>query len=264
MRDLAGQVAVVVDADRGVGQVLAHDLAEHGATVVSLSHKEATRRPIVHDIGLGSRYRTFAIAVDLTDRTAVHDALKSLEGEGVDAVDLLVNNVEPEHPGVVTLGSDPDQWWSIVSRHIRTTQLLIHELIPGMVDRDAGRLVSLMGNPTSRSRPARHAHGVGRAGLVRLTEILAEQLTGSRVRVFPIVSPAPADPPTFDQNLKAQGSWPDAEEVVTLVQAIARGELDQWSGLPIPAVTGKAHDLAASRPSSPVRDLRSRRSDRDL
>ncbi|MCU1615781.1 MAG: short-chain dehydrogenase/reductase [Frankiales bacterium] len=252
---------MVAGASNGIGRAVAHDLAAQGATVIGLSHRVARLRSVMRDIELETGRPTFAVAVDATDRSAIHEALMSLKGGGVDAVDLLINIVELEDPEVEALGADPDQWWHIVSRYIRTTQLLIYELVPGMVDRGNGRIVSLLGNPTGRSRPARDAHGVGRAGLTRLTDILAGQLAGTGVRVFQVVPPDPRRAPTSGPRLSAQSSWPDPGEVVALVRAIARGELDQWSGLSIHAARGQTRRLGTSRPPNTVSELRSRHPD---
>lgn len=233
--------------------------------MISFSHRAAQVRPTTRDVRLEQGRRGFAVTVDITHHAAVHEAMTRLKDEGVHSVDLLINNIELDNPEVEVLGSHPDQWMSIVGEYLRTTQLLVHELGPGMIQRGKGRIVSLIGQATSRSRPAREAHSIGRSELMNLNCVLAQQLAGTGVLVFQLVSPGEpkAAPPKFDQPCAPQSAWPDPEEAIALVNAIATGELDQWAGESITAAPAQISGLRSSMAKDDVFVLPSHRSKED-
>lgn len=83
---LRGQHAVVTGAARGIGQQIALELARAGARVTALDRLEAaeTAELIAGEDGEGA-----AIAVDVSDREAVHRAFTEL---GTDRLDMLVTS----------------------------------------------------------------------------------------------------------------------------------------------------------------------------
>ena len=231
MLELSGQVALVTGASTGIGRHLVEGLARRGMAVAGLARNEERLAAAMAEVASSTGGRTLAVAADVTDRESVADAVeKAVEELG--QIDLLVNNAglidAAEEP---LWEADPDQWWDVVSSHVRGSFLLCRTVVPWMVLRNRGRIINIASGQSLRAHPDFSAYGVAKTGLMRITEALAGALEGSDVHAFDL-SPGVVDTRMTRSMTMWQGftDWTPPERVVEFVAAIAAGELDQWSG----------------------------------
>src|SRR3954453_20780578 len=201
--------------------------------------------------------RTLAVAADVTDRAAVDAAFVRVLDE-FGQVDLLVNNAGLiDGDEVPVWEADPDEWWSVVASHIRGGLLPVRAVVPGMVARHSGRVVSLASGLSTRGGRLYSAYSVGKTGLMRLTETLAAGLQGTGVHAFDlapgVVRTAMSTSMSIHEN---RTDWTDPEHVVELVAAIAAGELDQWSGGFVRPGSDDLDLLRRTTPADAARQLR--------
>ena len=88
---LAGQVAVVTGASTGIGRHLVDDLARRGMTVVGMARGQDRLATAMSEVQAATGSRTLAVAVDVTDVSAVAAAGARVLAD-LGRVDLLVNN----------------------------------------------------------------------------------------------------------------------------------------------------------------------------
>ena len=259
MADLAGQVALVTGASTGIGRHLVEGLARRGMTVAGLARGEDRLRTAMDVVADATGARTLAVAADVTDRGAVEAAVGRVIHE-CGGIDLLVNNaglIDAEE--VPVWQADPDEWWAVVTSHVRGGLLPARAVAPGMVERGRGRLVDLASGLSTRGGRLYSAYSVGKTGLMRLTEVLAAGLEGTGVHVFDlapgVVRTAMSTSMSLHEN---RTEWTDPEVVVEFVAAIAAGELDAWSGRFLHAGTDDLDALRARTPEDGQRRLRLR------
>ena len=258
MPELSG-VALVTGASSGIGRAIAEGLAARGMAVAGLARSGDRLRTAMDEIAAATGARTLAVTADVTDRAAVDDAVAEV-AEQLGRVDLLVNNA-----GVVDAAEeplwevDPDQWWDVVSSHVRGGFLLCRAVVPWMVLRNRGRIVNLASGMSVRARPQYSAYSVAKTGLMRLTEALAGALEGSDVCVFD-VAPGVVDTPMTRSMAMWQGftDWTPPQRVVDMVSAIAAGELDAWSGRFLHVNNDAVDDFRTRVPEGDARRLRLR------
>ncbi|TYP84658.1 SDR family NAD(P)-dependent oxidoreductase [Blastococcus xanthinilyticus] len=259
MADLSGQVALVTGASTGIGRHLVEGLAARGMAVAGLARNGDRLRTAMAEVAEATGGRTLAVAADVTDRAAVEAAVAEVVAE-LGQVGLLVNNAglidEFEVP---VWEADADQWWEVVSSHIRGAQLTIRSVVPWMVLRNRGRVVNIASGMSTRANPDYSAYSVAKTGLMRLTESLVAGLEGSEVRAFD-VAPGVVDTPMTRSMHMWQGftDWTPPEAVVELVAAIAAGELDHWSGRFVRAGRDDLDLLRSTTPADAARQLRLR------
>ena len=203
------------------------------------------------EVAAATGARTLAVAADVTDRAV--DARPPREVvEELGQVDLLVNNAGLIDEFEVPLWeTDPDQWWDVVTSHVRGGFLLCRTVVPWMLLRNRGRVVNLASGMSVRARPEYSAYSVAKTGLMRVTEALAGALEGADVRAFDVAPGVVETEMTRAMPMwKGFTDWTPPEKVVELVAAIAAGELDQWTGRYLRA--GK-DDVAALRDRHPDR-----------
>jgi len=255
--DLSGQVALVTGASTGIGRHLVEGLAARGMKVAGLARGEERLRATMAEIASSTGAPALAVAADVTDRDSVRAAVETVVAE-LGQVDLLVNNAGLIDEFEVPLWeADPDQWWDVVTSHVKGGFLLARTVVPWMVLRNRGRVVSLASGMSVRARPEYSAYSVAKSGLMRVTEALAGALEGTDVRAFDVAPGVVETEMTRSMPMwKGFTDWTPPEKVLELVSAIAAGELDQWTGRYLRA--GK-DDLAALReltPADAVRQLR--------
>lgn len=258
MAELGG-VALVTGASTGIGRALAEGLAARGMAVAGLARSGDRLRTAMDEIAATTGARTLAVTADVTDRAAVEAAVEQIAGE-LGRVDLLVNNAGAVDAAEEPLWeTDPDQWWDVVSSHVRGGYLLSRAVVPWMVLRNRGRIVNLASGMSVRARPQYSAYSVAKTGLMRMTEALAGALEGTDVHVFD-VAPGVVDTPMTRSMAMWQGfeDWTPVDRVVSMVTAIAAGELDAWSGRYLHVNNDPIEELRSRVPEGDARRLRLR------
>jgi NAD(P)-dependent dehydrogenase (short-subunit alcohol dehydrogenase family) len=203
--------------------------------------------------------RTIAVPADVTDRAAVEAGVARVEEE-FGRIDLLVNNAGLMDGAEVPLWqADPSDWWGVVTSHILGGFLLVRAVVPGMVSRGRGRVISLGSGLGTRASDLYTAYSVGKTGLMRLTESLAEGLEGTGVHAFDMApGVVRTDMSTSMSIHEHRTEWTPPEQVVALAASIAAGELDQWSGRLLHAGSDDLGSLRATTPDHAGRKLRLR------
>ena len=185
MTALAGRLALVTGASRGIGAATARALAGAGARVVRVSRS----LPPTGD----DRYLDHPC--DLTDPAAV-DALAArvLGAEGVPAV--VVNSA-----GVFLLQplerTTPAEFDEQVAVNLRGSFLLARAFLPPMREAGGGSFISVGSVADHTAFPENAAYGASKYGLRGLHEVLAAEYQGSGVRVT-LVSPGATDTTIWD------------------------------------------------------------------
>jgi NAD(P)-dependent dehydrogenase (short-subunit alcohol dehydrogenase family) len=255
--DLSGQVALVTGASTGIGRHLVEGLAARGAAVAGLARNADRLAESMTEVAAATGGRTLAVPADVTDRRAVDRAVARVADE-LGRVDLLVNNAGLIDAAEVPVWeADADQWWDVVTSHVRGAQLLIRAVVPGMLARGHGRVINLASGMSTRANRDYPAYSVAKTGLMRLTEALDLSLQGSGVKAFD-VAPGVVDTPMTRSMAMWQGfeNWTPPERVVELVGAIAAGELDAWSGRFLRAGKDQLDALRRLTPEGAARQLR--------
>lgn len=184
MTRLAGTVAVVTGAGRGIGREIALHQARAGAKVAALAR---TAREIEETAALVAAEggQAIALPVDLVDRVAVEAAIARVVAE-LGPVDTLVNN----HGSFRAFGPiwecDPDTWWSDVEINLRGTFHTCRAVAPAMRARGRGRIVNLVGGGTGTSFPNGSGYAASKAAIMRFTECFNDTVKDAGVHAFAV------------------------------------------------------------------------------
>jgi NAD(P)-dependent dehydrogenase (short-subunit alcohol dehydrogenase family) len=179
---LAGKVAVVTGASKGIGMAVTKALVQEGASVVAGA---LTVESLVDLVAVT------AIALDLSDPSAPAALVqRALDQHG--AIDVLVNNV-----GAVKLRlegflavSDDDFEWSM-QMNFFTTLRATRAVVPVMAERGGGSIVNIASvNAFYQPDGATIDYGASKAAVANLTKSLAQELGPKGIHVN-AVSPGP-------------------------------------------------------------------------
>ena len=179
---LAGQVAVVTGAGRGIGRAIALAQAKEGAKVALMARTAAEIGAVAEDIAAqGGTARAFAL--DVVDLDAVTKAFGAIEAD-LGPVSLVTNNAGAFGAIGPIWTVEPEAWWRDVETNIRGTFNCCRAAIPAMMARKRGRIINLTGGGTATSFPNGSGYATSKAGLLRFTECLSDSLAGSGLLVF--------------------------------------------------------------------------------
>jgi NAD(P)-dependent dehydrogenase (short-subunit alcohol dehydrogenase family) len=179
---LDGQVAIVTGAGRGIGKALALRFAAEGAAVALISRNKAQLDQVAGEIESAGG-RALAVAGDVTKRVDVAHVVRTTE-EKLGGVTLLVNNAGVPGPygpiGVV----DPDLWWATHEVHLRAPLLFMSAVLPGMIERRAGRIINISSPRSHMLTPNLSAYSLGKSAQNRLAELVANEVKEHGVKTF--------------------------------------------------------------------------------
>jgi len=188
---LAGRVALVTGATRGIGLATARALAAGGARVAMLARSTETLRARAAEIGKGA----MAFPCDITDAGSVERALAAI-GEALGTPDILVNNAGIFEPRPIEEIS-PLDFARAVNVNLVAAFALVHALLPAMRAAGAGHVITI-GSVADRTAFAGNgAYAASKFGLRALHDVLRTELRGSGVRAS-LISPGPTDTPIWD------------------------------------------------------------------
>jgi short-subunit dehydrogenase len=172
--DLTGAHAVVTGASRGIGQALARELAGRGATVTVVARSETPLKALAHEIG-GQ-----AVPADLADPEELRGLIARIE-QGAGPVDVLINNAALAVASRLVDQSDEDIRRSFGVNTVAPVELC-RQVLPGMLGRGRGRLVSLSSLAGIVAFPTLATYGATKAALVHATAALQRELRRTPVR----------------------------------------------------------------------------------
>ena len=167
---LSGRTAVVTGGASGIGRAVARRLAAAGADVLVLDRDEAGAKDVADDVG--GDY----LVADLSDPVALDD-LRLGAGR---RVDILVNNAGIQHVAPVE-EFDPERFALIHKVMLEAPFRLARSVLPGMYERNWGRLVHVSSVHGHRASAFKSAYVSAKHGLEGLSKVIALEAAGRGV-----------------------------------------------------------------------------------
>jgi len=198
--DLKGRVAVVTGAGQGVGRQVSLYLAEHGAGGVVVNDYFQDRADAVAAEVEAVDCKALAAQADVTDVGSVRKMIRSAE-EAFGSVDILVNNAGNAGPSESISDpkpfweTDPADWDKWVGVNFFGVLHATHAALPGMVQRQYGRIVTVISDAGRVGEPHLVAYSGAKAGAAGFTRAVAKAvgrygITANCVALAAIETPA--------------------------------------------------------------------------
>lgn len=166
--DLAGRVAVVTGAARGIGAAIAEVLARDGATVVAVDVPAAGEALA----GVANRVGGTALQLDITAPDAARRLAGHL-GERHGRLDVLVHNAGITRDKLLA-NMDADRWGAVLAVNLRAQLTLTDALLD--VLSDSGRVVSVASTSGIAGNRGQSNYAASKAGVIGMVRALAPRL----------------------------------------------------------------------------------------
>ena len=177
---LAGKIALITGASRGIGAAVAERFAREGAHVV-LAARTVGGLEEVDDTIRARGGRATLVPVDLRDFIKI-DELAARLFDRWGRLDILVGNAA-EFGVFSPLGHiDPATWAEVVDLNLTTNWRLIRAMDPLLRTAPAGRAIFVTSGVARGVFPYWGPYAVSKAGLEMLVKIYASEIRKTRVR----------------------------------------------------------------------------------
>jgi 3-oxoacyl-[acyl-carrier protein] reductase len=177
---LAGQVAVVTGAGRGIGAAIARKLASLGAIAVLCGRTQSALESTAQAI-LAAGGKADVIPCDVTVLHQLEHAAARVDST-LGRLDILVNNAGVGSFNQLLHNLPPEDWDRILNTNLRGVYFAIHAFVPLMIRAYSGHIINISSLAGKNALPKGAAYAASKWGLNGLTYSVAEELRPHNIR----------------------------------------------------------------------------------
>ena len=177
---LAGKVAIVTGASRGIGRAISVALAQEAATIV-LAARSIQQLQITAEQVTKAGGEARIVHVELTEEQSIRNLIQ-VTGEKLGRLDILVNNAGVTHSAELGQTSTED-WQRCISINATAPFILCREALPLLKKSKAAYIINIASVVGVKGYPLQSAYTASKHALRGMTMSLAEELRGSDIRV---------------------------------------------------------------------------------
>lgn len=168
-KPLAGKVAIVTGAARGIGETIAEVFSRDGAAVVAIDMPSDDLTKVAEKVG-GT-----ALALDVTADDAVEQITAHLKEHHGGKADILVNNAGITRDKLLK-NMDEARWDAVIAVNLLAPQRLAEGLVDNGTIGDGGRIIGLASIAGIAGNRGQTNYGTTKAGMIGITQALAPSL----------------------------------------------------------------------------------------
>ena len=179
---LAGEVALVTGASRGIGASIAATLAGAGATVIGTATSQGGADAITAALGSNGR----GIVLNVADDDSVQAAIKDIQSnEG--SPGILVNNAGITKDNLL-MRMKQEQWDDVIATNLTGLYRVSKACLRGMMKAKKGRIINIASVIAVMGNAGQANYAASKAGMIGFSKSLAREI-GSRGITVNVVAP---------------------------------------------------------------------------
>jgi NAD(P)-dependent dehydrogenase (short-subunit alcohol dehydrogenase family) len=237
---LNGKVAIITGATGSLGRVVVKTLLDQGATVFTTYRSEDKQNKLdefVREVGS----KLTSVQADVTSESSVQALFqKVIDKHG--RVDILLNLVGAHTGGSEIANTKESDWDYMMDVNLKSAFLCSKTALPIMIGQNYGKIVSVSARTAAekRFRSKSGAYAVSKAGIIVLTETIAEEVKKYDINVNCIM-PSTIDTPGNRRSFPDGdfSKWVKPEQIAKVILFLVSDDSKTISGASVP-VYGKA------------------------
>ena len=230
-----GSVALVTGGSSGIGAAVAGRLLREGAKVATL------------DLTAGGPEGALALTGDVRNSSEIQAVVERTEAE-LGPLSILVCSAGITGDSLRTVEVSDDEWRRVLAINADGTFFANRAVIPGMAERNYGRIVNIASIAGKEGNPMAAAYSSSKAAVIAMTKAIGKDLAGTNVLVN-CIAPAVIETPLLagmsEEHIRymvekiPMGRLGGVEEVAALVCWLASDECS--------FSTGATYDISGGR-----------------
>jgi NAD(P)-dependent dehydrogenase (short-subunit alcohol dehydrogenase family) len=179
---MTSKFALITGGSRGLGAVFVRRFWLDGYSLGVVSRNEVDIHKVLNDLPQRGNQTATPFAFDLGRPTEVVRLIKRVKST-FPKLNVLLNNAASQGPIGTLESNDFADWQSAVQTNLLAPVALCQGLIPALTADGGGAIINLSGGGATGPRANFSAYATAKAGLVRFSETLAEELKPKDIRV---------------------------------------------------------------------------------
>ena len=179
MSTMAGRVALITGASRGIGRAIALNLAARGATVIAAARGDHSAAVAAEIVAAGGRAEP--VALDVSDEASIGSVVAGIvERNG--QIDVLVNNAGITRDQLM-IRMKRDDWDQVLATNLTGAFACIQAVLRPMMKRRSGRIVNVTSVVGQAGNAGQVNYAASKAGLIGMTKALALEVASRNITV---------------------------------------------------------------------------------
>jgi len=198
MQTIAGKVALITGAGRGIGRATAIAFAQEGIHVGLVGRTLENLQQVAEEL---KQYdvKVAIAAANVADLDSITTAVESIRGE-LGAIDILVNNA-----GISKFGNfmdlTPEEWTNIIDVNVNGVYYTTRAVLPEMIKRNTGDIINISSTAGQKGAPITSAYSASKAAVIALSESLMLEVRKKNIRVTTLTPSTVATDMAVELNL---------------------------------------------------------------
>ncbi|MCX6253818.1 MAG: SDR family NAD(P)-dependent oxidoreductase [Bacteroidia bacterium] len=186
---------VLTGATGGLGSFLSKEFFKRGANLLLIGRNEQKLQSLANELNncKDCDQNIELACIDLSKRNIESEIASAMEK--IHSIDILINNAATHGPVGVVWENEKILWEKAFQVNFYAPFELIRCVIPKMIKNNTGKIINIAGGGATANRPYFSSYAIAKTALVRLTELVAEELKGYNIQVNAI------SPGTMPTNL---------------------------------------------------------------
>lgn len=173
------KVVIVTGATGGIGKEIVSAFKEKKAKVIAVGRRKRKLEKLLKEIGNDNIY---GILADISKPIQIKRLIKEIVMK-FGTIDVLINCAGIQKPIGPFVENDFEDWIKNIKVNLLGPIMLCREVLPIMIKNRKGRIINFSGGGATSSRPNFSAYAVAKTGIVRFTEILADEVRKYNIQV---------------------------------------------------------------------------------
>ena len=198
MQTIAGKVALITGAGRGIGRATAIAFAQEGIHVGLVGRTLENLQQVEEEL---KQYdvKVAIAAANVADLDSITKATESIRGQ-LGAIDILVNNA-----GISKFGNfmdlTPEEWTNIIDVNVKGVYYTTRAVLPEMIERNTGDIINISSTAGQKGAPITSAYSASKAAVIGLSESLMLEVRKKNIRVTTLTPSTVATDMAVELNL---------------------------------------------------------------
>ncbi len=177
---LKEKTALITGGGKGIGKAIANAYVKEGASVIICGRDEVTLRRCCQEI---KKYGEIEyVTADISDRQDARKIAGRVRDKW-DRLDILVNNASILGVRSTILDYPEDVWDEVIQVNLNAQFYVTKFLLPFLLKSENGSIINISSSVGRHGKAFWGAYAASKFGLEGLTQVLADELRSSNVRV---------------------------------------------------------------------------------